>query len=290
MSIQSIDIKSLMEEIENSIQKKINSVINNYMDRYNLLEQTHEQIMKLPSVAYELNKSNSNSISKSCEIIKEPVLLDASYNSNNLIMCQCIFKLENKMDNLEENFEKIVCILDKLLKETEPLAQEPIVVPSVVPNVVPNVVYDFIKIIEPDNIQIHIEDLSVEDDDDVPVDDDDVPVEEEEVVPVEEEEVVPVEEEEVVPVEEEEEEEDVDVEEDVEEVVPVEEKDDNSVETETRVEEEEEEEEEELFEIEIEDITYCTNDEENGVIWELTEEGEQGKKVGYLDKGEACFY
>ena len=52
----------------------------------------------------------------------------------------------------------------------------------------------------------------------------------------------------------------------------------------------EEEEEEELFEIEIDDKTYCTNDEENGFIYELNEEGEIGIKIGYLKEGEPFFY
>ena len=62
-----------------------------------------------------------------------------------------------------------------------------------------------------------------------------------------------------------------------------------SIETETK-EESEEEEEEDIFEIEIDDKTYCTNDDENGFIWELNDEGEQGKKVGYLKDGEPMFY
>jgi hypothetical protein len=67
------------------------------------------------------------------------------------------------------------------------------------------------------------------------------------------------------------------------------------IETEAEESDEEEEHEEddddnELFEIEIEDVTYCTNDEENGIIYELTEEGEAGKKVGFLKDGEATFY
>jgi hypothetical protein len=65
------------------------------------------------------------------------------------------------------------------------------------------------------------------------------------------------------------------------------EKDEASIETETK---EEEEDEEELFEIEIDDKTYCTNDDQNGFIWELTEDGEQGDKIGYLKEGDAYFY
>jgi hypothetical protein len=55
-------------------------------------------------------------------------------------------------------------------------------------------------------------------------------------------------------------------------------------------EKQEDDDDNELFEIEIEDVTYCTNDEENGIIYELTEEGEAGKKVGFLKDGEATFY
>jgi hypothetical protein len=47
---------------------------------------------------------------------------------------------------------------------------------------------------------------------------------------------------------------------------------------------------EEFFEIEIDDVSYCTNDEENGLIYELTEDGEVGDKVGYLKEGEPFFY
>jgi hypothetical protein len=49
-------------------------------------------------------------------------------------------------------------------------------------------------------------------------------------------------------------------------------------------------EEEELTIITIDDVDYCTNDEENGFIWEVNEEGEQGEKIGYLKEGEPFFY
>jgi hypothetical protein len=51
-----------------------------------------------------------------------------------------------------------------------------------------------------------------------------------------------------------------------------------------------EEEEEELEIITIDDVDYCTNDTENGFIYELNDEGEQGDKIGYLKEGEPFFY
>jgi hypothetical protein len=66
--------------------------------------------------------------------------------------------------------------------------------------------------------------------------------------------------------------------------------DKENVKVEEDVKVEKEEEEEELFEIEIDEITYCTSDEENGIIYEIDKEGDVGKKVGYLKDGEPFFY
>ena len=61
-------------------------------------------------------------------------------------------------------------------------------------------------------------------------------------------------------------------------------------EAETEEEEEEaEEEEEEVFEIEIDDKTYYTNNEENGIIYEALPNDEVGDKIGYLKDGEPFF-
>jgi septal ring factor EnvC (AmiA/AmiB activator) len=53
--------------------------------------------------------------------------------------------------------------------------------------------------------------------------------------------------------------------------------------------EEEEEEEEEVFEIEIDDVTYFATSDENGILYEVTEDGEVGNKVGIIKDGEPIF-
>jgi hypothetical protein len=98
---------------------------------------------------------------------------------------------------------------------------------------------------------------------------------------------------EIIPVSEsvEEEEEDDDVEEDSKSVETETKSDTESVEDEEVIQEEKAEDvEEDLEVITIDDVDYCTNNEENGFIWELTEDGEQGVKVGYLKDGEPFFY
>ena len=51
----------------------------------------------------------------------------------------------------------------------------------------------------------------------------------------------------------------------------------------------EEDEDEEYTEIEIDGISYCTNDESNGFIYEVDDDGGVGKKVGYIKNEEPFF-
>jgi hypothetical protein len=101
-----------------------------------------------------------------------------------------------------------------------------------------------------------------------------------------------VEEEAVEPVSEEPSVEDVAVSEEKEEPVledeePVSEEDVS--EEEVATEEEEEGGDEEVFEIEIDDVTYYATDEENGILYAVDKDGEVGKKVGIIKDGEPIF-
>ena len=49
------------------------------------------------------------------------------------------------------------------------------------------------------------------------------------------------------------------------------------------------EDEEELIEIEIDGVTYCTENDDNGFIYELDNDGNVGETVGYLKNGEPFF-
>jgi len=52
----SFDIKDIMSDIEKVIQQGLNKLLVNYIERHELLEKTHQQLIKLPSIAEELNK------------------------------------------------------------------------------------------------------------------------------------------------------------------------------------------------------------------------------------------
>ena len=72
--------------------------------------------------------------------------------------------------------------------------------------------------------------------------------------------------------------------EDVDEEESVKDEDEEVVET-----KDEEEAEEEVFEIEIDEVTYYATSEDNGILYEMLEGGDIGKQVGIIQDGEPIF-
>lgn len=382
------DLNPLVIEVENVIQKGLNKILENYMDRYTLLENTHKQIMRLPSIRQELNKNPYESDSDLDYDTDDAV----AHKNHNRDVNYSVNMLDCRLDKLEKKYDAIIPVLDKILNRVISLDHE---VKSL--KTIPMNDANLSNITtQKENIKIHFEEpeeLAEEKYDDSDVEDnphlitcstvasnkepekldedEELSVGEEigehniekhpdvlysilpseEVINGEEEEsednaesVVNEDEAETVVeetsgdksednaaaefeentesnVEETSEDKDETVVDDESEVEAEEqsedtgeaedeaEEDEASIETETNVEEAddeddaepvaekqpkpsetEEDDDEELFEIEIDDKTYCTNDDQNGFIWVLTDEGEQGDKVGYLKDGDAYFY
>lgn len=323
----------LLNEIENVIKNGLDKMLARFLQRYDLLERTHKQIMQLPSIKEALGKDYENDSYSESEVESDK----RNPEINNIISSQTemkydVLNIELKLDNLEKKYAGLYPMLDKILDKIETLnndVQKMKSIPttaniasttaSVEPTIVSACQNENIKfeIKEDDNESVEEDAESVEDEAESVEDEDDVnpalitcstikiTKDALEVVPNDKVEIVKV-----VKLEPENIPESESVEEDVEEEVEedVEEDDSKSVETETKsdtesVEDEEiddeeekakevvaEDVEEELEVITIDDIDYCTNNEENGFIWELTEDGEQGDKVGYLKDGEPFFY
>jgi hypothetical protein len=208
----SIDTKPLLNELNNIINASIENKISDLVKRNNLLEETHEKLVNLPSVQKFFDTKNS------CNDCK------CANNDNSMLLSL----IEEKIN---VNFINTNVLLNKLISEVNELKSE----------------INNLKYTEKENIRLEIEEVTCE-----------------QITPHLEEEEVEEEEE------------------DLEEL----ESDIKSIETEAK---EDEDEDEELIEIEIDDITYCTNDENNGIIYELDKDGNVGKKIGYLKDGEAYF-
>ena len=374
--VNMLNINSLVIEVEEVIKNGLNKILVNYMDRYELLENTHKQLMQLPSIRQQLNKDPY-------ELCSDDDNDEVIYYKNNKNMHDnsTVETLEYRLEKLEKKYDTIIPVLDKILNKIITLDQDIKSLKS--SESISLVKSSNCKPSEKENIKIYFEESNeelveedvnpalitcstitlnsesekVSEEKDTTKPDTSVihsdrdtigsqDEEEEQELSVDEElsehEEPVVEEKSVTDIEDEtEEDEDVDVEDNVndesepkidhkldgdvdtkshgtvEAVVDGDIDEEASIETETKSETEEEEDDleeelvkeaelvrenvqekqppqeeddEELFEIEIDDKTYCTNDDQNGFIWELTEDGEQGEKIGYLKDGDAYFY
>jgi hypothetical protein len=305
----------LVLEIENVLKNGLNKILNDYIYRYDLLEKTHQQIMRLPSVLNELNINpnsySENEIKDRCESTKKYNIAPEFSIINNKISI-----IEQKYESVSYTLDIILQKLDtlnadiKMIKETKTVEFKPLVSDQknntfIKPSIVSACENENIKFEINDSDDSSCDECEVNESKEVEVEDNKV-VRENLLAAGTYAKYLMDREEEVE--DDKEEEEEVEVEDDKEEEEEVEVEDDKEVEVEDNKEEEveddveteksesesesdsEEEEEEELVEIEIDDITYCTNDEENGFIYELTKDGDVGDKVGYLKEGEPFFY
>ena len=298
-AITRLNTEEIATEVNNVIKKGLDKLLGDYLYRYELLEQTHDAIMNLPSVRNHLNQDPLPR--QQCNT--ETKIDDVKYS-------QMIEKLLKRIDELtfEVNQLKQTCKKEY----TDIKAEDDLVV---------------VKLEQKENIRLEIEEESVSEDDASEAEEDASEEEEEEDVSEAEEDEAAEDEnicsecdckvildEDIVVVDgkkycgacdptstkEEDTSETEEEEEEVEEVksssaneiVAAEEDDVETEKSESVASEAEEvvEEEEEFIEIDIDDITYCTNNEENGFIYELTEDGDVGDKVGYLKDGEPFFY
>jgi len=261
-NLESFNTQPLMTEIEGVIARGVKTILKDFMIRYELLEKTHNTIMNLPSVRNELNKSTDT---------EKIVTGDESDKGMNSINDTTRDYVREEMGGIEKKLDSIlnkIHLLDQEVKALKQVSQnenkcvEKIVIkPSIV------------SACENENIQVEIKEHEEEEEET-----DDKGLEEEE------------EEEEEEQEEDEQEEEEQAEEEQAEEEQEEEEQEEEEQAEEEEEEEEEQAEEEEVTEIEIDDVTYYTNDEENGFIYESTEDNEVGDKVGYLKDGEPFFY
>ena len=292
--------------------KRINTIVNNgfqeilkdYMKRHWLLEQTHDTLVNLPTVKeHYANKTETESTFapasecyKEVKIKIEPGLEYVTKEETLKLIKNVDNKMSDFMKSNNELFNKLLIQVNELKLELSKVsasttASSRIEKENIKLEIVDDVVNES-KIHENENIEQEIEVVEVESKIEELVIDVDEEVEED-IISVETETKDPEEEEEEKEEEEEEEEEEEKEEEESVETETkqdnVEEEEEESVETETKQDNVEEEEEEELIEIEIDDITYCTNNEENGIIYELDKEGNVGKRVGCLKEGDAYF-
>ena len=309
------DANELVKEMGVVMNEGIVKILNKFMNRYEMLERTHQEIMRLPSVLNELNmfepkretkNEEQTDVKQLCERVK---LLENNIDKkiNNILeIVQSLNQmlvltpktLEKPLEPLEKPIEKPLEPMENPIEPLEKPIEKPLeplktIEPMKtieVEEVKPQLKIAIVAACENENIKVDVKEEEVEEEEE------EVEEEDEETGSISEhEDKEEVEEEETEDTEDIEEEETEDVEDDIEtetssEQEEKEEEKEEEEKEEEKEEEEKEEEEEELFEIDIDDTTYCTNNDENGFIYILTEDGDVGEKVGYFKESEPFFY
>ena len=112
--ISSFNTEPLVIEIENVIKKGLNVLLKDYISRYDLLENTHKQIMNLPSVLNELNLTSFDKLNQNKEETEETESMYVSIKdiTRNLVREE-MANIEKKLDAMENRYDSIVPILAK---------------------------------------------------------------------------------------------------------------------------------------------------------------------------------
>ena len=320
-AITRLNTEEIVNEVNNVIKKGLDKLLGDHLYRYELLERTHEAIMNLPSVRNHLNQNPYDTTQT--DFVKQHNYDTKAKNDLDKMMKYeaLIENLSNKVVELTNEINKLKSrnVKDDLKPQDEDHDEHIVVVKleqreNIKLEIEENICNDDTSSEEEeeDNVseseeQEESEDASVTNVEDEEEEDE---VEEDENICSEcdckvilKEDIIIVdgkkycgacdpstvndnelEEEEVDASEEEE------VEVEVDDEVETEKSEEEVEEEEVEEKVEEEEEEEEYIEIDIDDVTYCTNNEENGFIYEVTEDGDLGDKVGYLKDGEPFFY
>jgi len=270
--------ESLLHNVNNCISNGLNDLLKDFLNDYNKYKKTHESVLKLAGKTSEfVIESNSKIITE--EMGKYETLnqkIDEHINNTNTIMVKIVDKIEFLTNEIKSLKKMNVIDLTK------------------------DELFDYNKVkvkqeqVENENIQLKIEEII---ENKVTKEQSEAEASEAEVSEAEEEqseaEASEAEASEAEVSEAEEEQSEAEASE--AEVSEAEEEQSEAEASEAEVSEAEEEkseaeEEEEYMEIDIDDVTYCTNNEENGFIYEMDKDGDVGKKVGYIKDGEPFFY
>ena len=317
-AITRLNTEEIVNEVNNVIKNGLDKLLGDHLYRYELLERTHEAIMNLPSIRNELNQNpyeSRHQPKNDLDTIKYDLLIEKltkridelTYEINTL---KSTISLKDEQQIKQEQRENIKLVIDTTFHEDD-ISNDIGKLNEQIKKINDFSVASSVASLEDDE---SIEEASLEEEEetDANLEDDaseaSVASLEEEVANLEDDaseaSVASLEEEENLEAEAEE------VANSVASSVASLEDDVETEKSESDSEEEEQvtdevvvvtdevvvaevaslEEEEEFIEIDIDDVTYCTNNEENGFIYELTEDGDVGDKVGYLKDGEPFFY
>lgn len=278
--INALDSKPLINEVGEVIRKGINDLLEKFTERYNILEDTHNKIMILPSVQYHLNGGKSGE----CFQVNNSStnMNDVTTYISNLIeskLLQDNIKLQEKIDSFDHKINEYNDKYDKLTNLVLELSENSNKLTKLVVELSENSNQNRNTLNEHINTNINNENNIIEESDDLSTDDlstDDKSLISECELNTENIKIV--------------------INDDNEEnstkninEISAEELEEEEEEEDEGDDEEEDEDEEEVFSITINGKSYFTNDEKNGDIYEDIDD-DIGDKVGIFKKSKPVFF
>ena len=108
----------ILSEIDKVIKNGLNELLSEHLNRYELLEKTHQAIMSLPSVLNELNQQPCNSYNSKPQFQEKEKETDLKSNSI-MLFTEDLIKKE-----LDKQYESIMSLFEKMLTKIENLSKE----------------------------------------------------------------------------------------------------------------------------------------------------------------------
>ncbi len=305
MTTTNNEIESIIAEVSSILRNRLNSLVNNVKN-----DENNEAVLNLPIVKKVLESVKSNNTNttitttyndKNDEAIKQLQNDSQSCKEDIKTLTNMCLQISRAISDLQSSIANLSDKHNNLTKCVEETTKSENIQIKIVEKEKPNIIFIEEEEEEVDSsTSLELEEASEEEQEEESNEEE---IEQEEVAneeEIEQEEVASEEEQEEVASEEEQEEqeeqEEVASEEEQEKQKEVASEEDEEVEEQeankvehVASEAEDEEGGLEVFEIEIDDVTYFATDEENGDLYEVAEDGDIGKKVGFIKDGEVEF-
>ena len=122
--IESFNIEPLVFEIQNVIKNGLKVMLKDYIARHDLLEKTHKQIMKLPSVMNEINKGCESDSDSDPEAGDDKSMFISISDMTRDLVKKEMSHVESKLDRIEKKYESISPLISKILDKLESINAE----------------------------------------------------------------------------------------------------------------------------------------------------------------------
>ena len=112
----------LLNKINSLLKNEVDVLLSDFMDRHNLLETTHLQIMNLPSVKYELNRGTireSCSVDSCCDDKTRSIMFENIHSIAVKIVKNEVKTFEDKLANIEEKINSLHALINSVIETKE---------------------------------------------------------------------------------------------------------------------------------------------------------------------------